>query len=316
MNALADKNVYAVKHKDENIRMASRSGGVFTALTDIVLDAGGIVYGVKLDDRLHAVHARAETKAERDTFRGSKYVQSNVGSTFHDCKSDLENGRVVLFSGTPCQIDGLKNFLKATSTPTDQLIALEILCHGAPSPRVYRDYLTYMGKGEKITAIDFRNKVKYGWKDHVETVRMGDNSEKDSKVYTTLFYGHNILRLSCFQCPYKRIDRYADITIGDYWGIDSLDSSFNDNKGVSLVLVNSDKGSRLFNKASKMLSVETFRCSNSMQAALQGNYKLPSGRSHFWEDYELMRFSGIVKKYGINHKQAAKNAVKKMLRLG
>ena len=308
----ADKTAFAVKHRSESVRMASRSGGVFTALSDVILNQGGIVYGVRLDEDLEAVHARADTKEIRDTFRGSKYVQSRIGSAYADCEEDLRDGKTVLFSGTPCQIDGLKNYLKAKGAPTERLITIEILCHGVPSPRVVRDYIEYVGKGEKVSSVEFRDKVKFGWKDHAETLRIGEK-EVSSRQLAVLFLGHNTTRSSCFHCPYKRVERYADITIGDFWGIEELDKKFDDNKGVSLLLLHSEMGKHLFEQAVSDLDVEEFPLSNSMQPVLCENYKEPGSRAQFWKDYETMPFSGIVRKYGVDRVQAAKRMVKKLL---
>lgn len=312
---LADKSAYAVKHRNEAVRMASRSGGVFTALSDKILEQGGVVYGVKLDENFDAVHARADTKEKRDAFRGSKYVQSKIGSAYTDCETDLKEGLAVLFSGTPCQIDGLKSYIKAKNIAAEKLITLEIICHGVPSPRVYKDYLDYARKGRVITSFDFRNKSKYGWTSHVETIKT-ETGDIDSQVYANLFLGHNTLRPSCFCCPYKKPDRYADITIGDYWGIDELDNNFNDNRGVSLVLLNNDKGEELFGKVSDKLYIEKFHYSNSMQPVLRENFKIPSSRLKFWKEYESMPFSYIAKKYGVNRRKAIKAVIKKLLGRG
>ena len=299
MTSYADSIAYAVKNRDDDIRMASRSGGVFTAISDLVLDMGGVVYGVRLNEELDAVHARATTKEERDSFRGSKYVQSRVGTAYQDCREDLIRGLPVLFSGTPCQIDGLQHFL-------------EVLCHGVPSPRVYRDYLAYAGRKGKVTSIDFRDKKRFGWRDHVETVTV-DGVERSSRQYTDLFFGHNTLRPSCFYCPYKQAERYADITLGDYWGIDELDKAFNDDRGVSLVLTSSEKGKEWLQKASPMLLIKEFPFVNSVQDVLRRNYRIPSSRAQFWKDYDTLPFAGIVKKYGVDRKKAMIRFVKKML---
>ena len=312
MAEVTDTIAYAVKNRDESVRMASRSGGVFTAISDLILDIGGVVYGVRLNEDLDVVHAKATTKEERDSFRGSKYVQSRVGTAFQDCREDLLRGLPVLFSGTPCQIDGLQHFLTATKTPMDNLLTAEVLCHGVPSPRVYRDYLAYVGRKGKVTSFDFRDKKNFGWRDHVETIQIG-RTEVSSRHYTDLFYGHNMLRPSCFQCPYKQAERYADITMGDYWGIDELDKAFNDDRGVSLVLTSTEKGKKWFKNASSALQIEEFPFVNSVQGALSRNYREPASRAQFWKDYETMPFAGIVKKYGVNRKNAMIRFVKKVL---
>lgn len=285
------------------------------SVRDLVLERHGVIYGVRMNSEMGAVHARAVTKAERDPFRGSKYVQSNIGTAYEECHQDLVDGSLVLFSGTPCQIDGLNQYLAASSSPTDRLVTVEILCYGVPSPRVLKDYLRFVGNGKDVSAIDFRDKKRFGWKDHVETVTV-NGKQISSRNYATLFLGHNILRPSCFKCPYKNTERLADITLGDYWGIDELDRSFNDNKGVSLVIIQSEKGKQLFHDVSASLSVEGFLLANSLQEVLIGNYAEPSARGQFWKDYEIMPFEHIVRKYGTDRKKDAKRFVKKLLAIG
>ena len=287
--------VYAVKHKDEKIRTNSRSGGIFTAISDQFLN-GGVVYGCVLNGDLDVCHVRTESKAGRDKMRGSKYVQSRMGDCFRQIKNDLENGKKVLFSGTSCQVSGLRCFLQKEY---DNLFCLDIVCHGVPSPRVWRDYVKWWEqKNGKIDTVDFRNKEQYGWADHVESIYFGSGRKKNSRVFTSLFYGHNCLRPSCYECPYKQINHPGDITIADYWGIDKAAPGFSDNKGVSLVLVNSEKGAKAFELAKKSLVWKETRIEDSMQPPLRGPFKKPQGREKFWKDYAELSFQEIAEKYG------------------
>ena len=317
------KQAYAVKHKNEAVRAASRSGGVFTALTDAVLDAGGVVYGCALDEHFEAEHRRAATREERNTFRGSKYVQSRMGDAYLQVKADLENGTPVLFSGTPCQVDGLLSFLQAAHVDRTKLITLDILCHGVPSPRVWRDYLQYVSNGKAVASVDFRDKTRFGWRDSVDTVVLQEGETRSSKNYNTLFYGHNTLRESCFVCPYKTTQRTSDITIGDYWGIEKLDASLDDDKGVSLVLLNTERGEALWNSCKGNLLVEEFPLALSLQPVLRGNFPRPVSRNAFWADYARLPFAQVLQKYTAPPKPTAKQrirrlfstAVKKVVRL-
>ena len=145
--------VFAVKHKDESIRAKSRSGGIFTAISNQFLN-GGVVYGCVLDDEFNAHHIRVEDNVGRDAMRGSKYIQSKMGDCFRQVKNDLDSGRKVLFSGTSCQIAGLRCFLQKDYT---NLLCVDIVCHGVPSPTVWHKYLDWISKGKKITGVDFRN---------------------------------------------------------------------------------------------------------------------------------------------------------------
>ena len=159
---------FAVKHKNIEERMESRSGGIFTAVSDIILEQNGVVYGCALDENLQAVHIRAETTEERNRMRGSKYLQSRMGNNFHGVKDDLEQGRKVLFTGTFCQVAGLKSFLMK---PYENLYCMDIICHAVPSPLIYRRYLQWQEERYgKINEIDFRNKNDFGWHSHIETL--------------------------------------------------------------------------------------------------------------------------------------------------
>ena len=316
------KTVFGVKHKNESVRAASRSGGFFTAASDAVLDAGGIVYGVALDERFRAVHRRAETKAERDLFRGSKYVQDDVGLIFEQVEEDLKNGLTVLFSGVPCQNDGLLNYLRLKNADTKNLITLEILCHGAPSPKVWQDFLNTKYEFDAIEKVDFRDKKNFGWRDHVETVTV-NGEEISSKEYTGLFYSHVMLRQSCFHCYYKRPERVSDITIGDFWRIENNDKAFDDDKGVSLVLVNTDKGNQLFQSCKKDLIIREYPFATCVQPALDHNYNEPSDRKAFWAEYTGDNVLQLAEKYSrtAQHKaerkwlSIAKKIIKKPLKV-
>jgi len=162
---------YAVRHKDIDEVMKSRSGAAFAAISDYVLDNGGVVYGAGYKDHFRVAHKRATTKQDRDEFRGSKYVQSDLTGVFGQIKEDLENGLTVLFSGTPCQTSGLNSFVGKKLR--ENLILIDIVCHGVPSPFIWRDYLKFIEKkhGDAIIVVNFRDKEKYGWADHHETFK-------------------------------------------------------------------------------------------------------------------------------------------------
>ena len=290
------KTAYAVKHKNEDIRAASRSGGVFTALSDYVLEQGGIVYGCAMKDPFTAEHRRASTREERDAFRGSKYIQSNINNCYSLCKQDLKNGLLVLFSGTPCQIEALNNYLTLNRINTNKLITIDILCHGVPSPMVWKDYLNEYFPDSNIQSVDFRDKKNFGWRAHWETVTV-NGAENSNRVFTDLFYSHIILRPSCFECSYKRKARISDITIGDYWLIELNQKEFDDDKGVSLVLTNNEKGEQFFGKCCDDLEIKQFPLATSIQTALDHNYSIPEKRQKFWKDYDNYSISELTKLY-------------------
>ena len=289
---------FAVKHKDEKVRAASRSGGVFTALSDAVLEKGGVVYGAVLDENMTAHHVRAADRETRDRMRGSKYVESRLGTAYRDVLEDLRNGIPVLFTGTSCQVAGLRAFL---GRDYEDLLLADILCHGVPSAKLWRKYLEWQEeKHGRCTEVDFRNKTDFGWADHVESLRFENGGKVDSKVYSTLFYSHQILRPSCYECRYKTVMHPGDITMADYWEIERALPGFNDNKGVSLVMVNNDRGLRAFEGVRDGLAWEKTEYENSTRKSMFTPANRPQDRERFWRDVEERDFGYIANHYGGN----------------
>ena len=288
---------YAVKNKDERSRINSRSGGIFVVLSKYVLHNNGTIYGCIIDNNLNVKHTRISSIDELYKMQGSKYVQSNLGLIFRKVKQDLENNTYVLFSGTSCQIDGLLSFLP--NCLITNLLTIDIVCHGVPSPKIYKDYILWSEEKHKSKCIDFnfRNKQKFGWDSHIETLTLQSGIQINSKIYTRLFYSHNALRPACYKCPYKSIKHPADITIADYWGIEKAAPNFNDNKGVSLVLINNVKGIEFFNKIKADVDYKITDLENSMQPPLIRPFSEPVNRKKFWDDYYTMPFSNLINKY-------------------
>lgn len=289
--------VYAAKHSEKGVINASQSGGAFTAVSDVILDMGGVVYGCVLTKGYTAVHTRAENKAQRDLMRGSKYVQSRLGDTFRQIKTDLENGRKVLFSGMPCQAAGLKKFVGSLGK---ELYCVDIICHGVPSPAVWKSYLKWQqGRAHKrISNAVFRSKELYGWHSHYEKISFEDGTHINSSVYANIFYGHQPLRPSCFRCPFKSLERQGDITIADCWGIEKIDPGFDDNTGISLLLVNSEKGKQLLEKMGSSMILKPQKIQDVMQPCLEAPFPEPENRAEFWREYRTQPFGYIAKKYG------------------
>lgn len=289
--------VYAVKHKDEKIRAASRSGGIFTALSDLILADGGIVYGCVLTEDFTAIHIRAESVAERNRMRGSKYIQSKLGDTFKNVQKDLDAGKWVLFSGTSCQVTGLKQFLRKEYS---NLFCVDIVCHGVPSTAVWKRYIHWQEQKNhgKVVKADFRNKKDFGWHAHIETLWFDNEKSVSSSVFKTLFYGHMILRPSCYECPYKSVMHPGDITIADYWGIEKAAPEFDDNKGVSLVLVNNEAGEKALELVKDKLVWKQTELKNSMQPPLKAPFPKPENREQFWNAVQNKSFEYIATKYG------------------
>jgi coenzyme F420-reducing hydrogenase beta subunit len=308
--------VYAAKHKDDNVRMNSSSGGMFTAISDYILDIDGVVYGAAFDEKFVVRHQKAETAEERNKFRGSKYVQSNLIGVFEDIKNELKKGRHVLFTGTPCQNAGLGSYLNKNY---DNLCLCDIVCHGTPTPLLWKDYISFLEETGKSRLIQyfFRYKVA-GWRGY-NVYTLFDNGKSklntpDVMTYANIFGSDLALRPACHNCKFCNFSRPSDITIGDFWGIEKSMPDFDDNTGVSLVLTNSSKGQELFERISKNLY---YRESNTTDC-LQHNLRTPSQpsprRDKFWQDYKNKGFEYVLKKYaGYGFVGQSKKAAAKVL---
>ena len=265
MNTRTPLHVYAAKHKDEQIRLASSSGGIFTLLAEKVIDEGGVVFGARFNASWEVVHDYTETKEGLTAFRGSKYVQSWLDNCFSKVRSFLSEGRKVMFTGTPCQIAGLKQYLRKDY---DNLLTVDVVCHGVPSPKVWRMYLDEVArKGKKnsvlphsihgrdalIKGISFRDKC-LGWKKYSFALTLSEatadgeqNTVLLSSIFTenpymNAFLSNLSLRPSCYDCPAKSGKSGSDITIADFWGIENVLPEFDDDKGISLILPYTEKG--------------------------------------------------------------------------
>lgn len=240
---------FAAKHRDDEVRMKSSSGGIFTLLAEHILDKGGVVFGAKFNDNWEVIHDYVETKEGLAPFRGSKYVQSNIGNSYKLVEEFLKIGREVMFTGTPCQIAGLKKYLRKDYK---NLLTVDFVCHGVPSPMVWKKYLEEEIDRYKaiLTHINFRDKST-GWKNFSVILNFAKSKsidfEEKSLVMSTVFHenpymeafmSNLCLRPSCYACPAKSGKSGADVTIGDFWGIDTIRPDIDDDKGVSLVLVN------------------------------------------------------------------------------
>ncbi len=281
----AEPIVYGAKHKDGDVRMDSRSGGVFTALTDYVLAEGGSVYGCAIDGDFHVFHKRAVDETGRNEFRKSKYCQSDMGDVYNQVKEDLMEGRKVLFSGTSCQVAGLTALESVWGGCYDanDLICVDILCHGVPSPSLWERYLSHVSNKYRgtVDAVEFRDKKKFGWHSHFETFCIGGR-EISSRDFGTLFIQDSFLRPACYNCRYKSVMHPGDITLGDFWGVDKAFPDFDDNKGVSLVLVNSDKGLSLFNRVKDRLECREAKLEDGSQRIFYESVAKPEKRDSMW----------------------------------
>ena len=295
----ASPRAFGVKHIDLPTRESSRSGAAFVGFSDVILSRGGVIYGAAMSEDLTVSHIRALTAEERDRMKGAKYVQSDIREIYPQVASDLEQGRPVLFSGTPCQVAGLRGYLKERRISDEKLICCDMVCHGVPSPAIWKDYLSMIEQlhGKKILSANFRDK-DLGWEAHCESVLLeGEQKKRFLREYTDLFYQHIMLRPSCSACPFCNTHRPGDLTMADFWGIEKHDPAFNDNRGVSLVLVNSPEGAALYEEARKAFT--DFEA--DIAECLQPNLIRPSipspRRAQFWQDYQTMPFARFLRKY-------------------
>ena len=296
-----EKKAYALKHKRESARSQCTSGGAFIALSDQVLAEGGVVYGVIYDKDFRAIHARTENVSGRDKMCGSKYVQSDTCDTYLQVLEDLKAGRKVLYSGTSCQIDGLGHYLRCKGADNENLITVGLICHGVPSPKLWQDHIFNIQakRNKQIGGYFNRAKVR-GWHEHNECITYEDGKKeyysKLSQNHKDLFYGHYIIRPSCSVCAYAADPSAADITIADFWGVQYEMPQLDDNRGVSLVLTNSEKGKALVQALQDVDLWETDR-----EKALRHNHSKPCKpnprRNEFWEDYRTHGYNFVCAKY-------------------
>ena len=251
INFHQQQSFYAAYHNSVEVRNSSSSGGMFTAISDYVLDHNGAVVGVIQNPDLTLTMGIAITKEQRDQFKKSKYVQCRTNDIYLDIRDRLHKGQLVLFTGVPCQVSALRLFLKREY---ENLICVDILCHGIPSESVFLDYIKYKEKkaNHKIVKYNFRDRhSSLGWKKTVFSAKYEDGSvEKiDGRFdyYYGLFYRNVAHRSSCFTCMHKTKERVGDITLGDFWGVDDLIPGIDTYNGVSLLIVNSNKGSNILN---------------------------------------------------------------------
>lgn len=305
-NDIDEIEVYAVRHKNIAEIENSRSGAMFIAITDYVLSNGGVVYGAGYKGHFVVTHKRATSKEERDEFRGSKYVQSDLSNTFKSVRRDLKDGLLVCFSGTPCQTSGLHSYLETSRTDSKNLITIDIVCHGVPSPYIWRDYLAYIETEYhgKATTVSFRDKKACGWTAHKESFIINGKKVVNG-TYTDLFYKHIMLRHSCGACHFTNVTRPSDITLADFWGWENVNIEFNkDDKGVSLVLINSPRGKEIFNTVIEDLHIirTTLKIAREQNHPLnQSSYTSPQ-RHKFEENYKNRGVEYVLKKYGKTNK--------------
>lgn len=243
--------VYAV-WAEEEVRKKSSSGGMFSLAAEYVLKNDGVVCGAAFTPEWKVAHKFIEDISQLDELRGAKYVQSDIGFSYRQIKKLLGSDKMVLFSGCPCQVAALKAYL---GKPHPNLITMDLVCHGVPSPQVFEKYIEEVYGKDNLESFAFRTKDK-GYSCTVLKVKLKGRevsypSLKEKDPYEKVFHGSYALRKACENCKFALIPRQGDITMGDYWGISDYDKKLNDGKGTSVVLVNSSKGEEVFKKVEK-----------------------------------------------------------------
>ena len=241
------KEAYACYSKNNDIQRNSTSGGIFYPIANTVLKNGGTVYGVTMDKNLVVKHIPVRKEDDLHKLQGSKYVQSGLGNCYPEIKGQLEKGDQVLFSGTGCQVAGLKRYLKKDYK---NLLTVDLICHGIPSPGLFGDYTKYLGKkyGGRIISYKFRQKNSNVAQSYDTKIRIQKGEKITEKIVSgnndpfTINYLQNVLQnKECYRCKFASLKRTADITLGDYWGINEVHPNFSNGNSVSLVLLNTDK---------------------------------------------------------------------------
>ena len=293
-------DAYACYNNNLDERLNSSSGGIFCLLAKEIIKRKGVVFGAVFDNEFNLRHSFIEKIDDLRKMQGSKYTQSIIGDSYKKAKEFLDNGRPVLFTGTPCQIEGLKSFLLKDY---DNLYTQDIICHGVPSPRVLQKYINYqeMINKEKIESLLFRNKDR-GWSNYetkiiFKTKIYNKNHSKD--IFMRSFLKNICLRDSCYNCAFKKKYRSSDITLADYWGIENVHPEMDDDKGVSLVLVNSSKGNKLFNYIKKDITFKKTDIDKaiSYNSAIYKSAEHCANENDFINNIDNMMFDELVKKY-------------------
>lgn len=321
--------IYAAKNRNQTIRLGSSSGGVFTLLAEAVLKEQGVVFGAKFDALWNVVHDYTESIEGLEAFRGSKYVQSRIGESYIKVEQFLKDGRRVLFSGSPCQVAGLKKFLRKDY---DNLVTVDFVCHGVPSPMIWRDYLNDIirpkgvdGKNmvsqlslndmPVITGISFRDK-RNGWKKFGFSVRVRSAFEADKNLVsqsvevddkTLLYEPHKenlymkgflknlYLRPSCYACPVKAGKSGSDYTLADFWGARDFVGDFEDDRGLSAVLVYHGK----LNIESMDMDFRPIAMGNilAQNPAVVKSSRMKGGRAKFFSKYQKLHQVELINRY-------------------
>lgn len=306
-------SAYGAATKNETLIKKSASGGMFAQLAELFLETGGIVYGAAMlqEDKLRVKHIRVEDQTQLYLIQGSKYIQSDIGNTYQKVKQDLAKGRQVLFSGTPCQAAALKSFLKKDY---ENLSVVDIVCHGVSTAQIFQDYISFLEKKKNIKIINFAFRDKsIGWGLDAKYEYLKKSKHKTQRLYYKLssFYNYYLkastYRENCYYCKYACPSRIGDITLGDFWGVEKNQPDclrenggiFDEKKGISFCLVNSQRGAELFEKISSKINYidSDFETISMQNGNLLKTTSLPQSRNEIMELYNQMGYEAVDQLY-------------------
>lgn len=293
---------YACYNINEETRKESSSGGIFSLIATQIINENGVVFGASFNNEFSVQHTYVENIDGLQKLRGSKYVQSLIQTTYKKAKEFLDSDRYVLFTGTPCQIEGLYKYL---GKKYDKLYTQDIICHSVPSPKVWKKYIEYKKEqiNDELEKVNFRDKETSGWINyHVKMDFKNNNSYSvihQNDNYMKIFLNNLTARESCYKCSFKKINRLSDITLADFWGIDNILPKMYDNKGTSLVIINSEKGERLFSLIKDNINYEEVDIYEAIKynPAMLKSSDQNKYRESFFKDLDTMKFDELVKKY-------------------
>lgn len=323
INPIGEKKntyIYAAKTRDRNALFNSSSGGIYTVLSDLFFEKNDTVVSCIYSYKNNAVlFSLLNDKSKRDKARGSKYIQAEVGDAFLHIVYWLSDnpGRNMLVIGTGCQIAGLDLLLREKKL-RNRVVLVDLICHGVASSKLWKNFIHKVENenGGSIDYITFKNK-RNGWENPSVFVKIEDR-ELSIKPYADWFYMGWTLRESCYHCPYTRIDRNSDITIGDFWGIQNVMPDFYDKMGVSLVITHSNKGLEIFNEVKKAIDYRESNREDCLQPRLTTPQVRPKDRDSFWRDINQKGLEYCEKRYfeyySVPLKVKIKNSIKKLIR--
>ena len=293
-------NCYVAYNKNDKVKKTSSSGGIFDAIARVILKENGIVIGASFNDEMKLKHIAIEKLEDLEKLKGSKYLQSDLDNVFSYIKENISE-RKVLFVGTPCQVAGLHAYLKKDY---DNLVCIDLFCHGVPSPKLFSKYIKELENNidSKVIKYNFRDK-KTGWDTYSNTVTFSSNKEiselQSNNSYMRLFLSDIALRESCYNCNFKIGNKYSDITLGDFWGVQKYYPEMYNKTGVSAIIINTEKGQQIFESISNNLEYKECKLEEIIDGnpSLKSSGKYPAKREEFFKDIDNLDIKELSKKY-------------------